>query len=56
MYYDIVLKDIVAKQEIKQSGGFNGIPLPFIRYRDYVSSIEKSQYYGILGGPGKKEK
>lgn len=50
--YDEVLSDIQVKKERKEKGLYNGIPFPFEKYREYVSSIDKGMYYAILGGTG----
>lgn len=51
-YEQTVLKDIIEKKERKEQGEFNGIPFPFSRYQDYIPSIDKGMYYGILGNSG----
>lgn len=52
MLYDEVLKDIEEKKINREQGNFNGIPLCFPRYREYVPSIDKGIYYGLLGSTG----
>lgn len=50
--YDIVQKEIFKNKVIKESGGFNGITMPFTRLADYIPVIEKGQSIGILGATG----
>lgn len=52
MLYNEVLNDLVAKRELKLSGGFNGIPFPYERFRDNITDIEPGSYIGVLGASG----
>lgn len=52
MLFDTVFKDILEKKLRREKGLFNGIPFPFDRYRDFIPSIDKGSYHGILAGPG----
>jgi len=51
--YEKVLKEIEQKKINKEQGYFNGIPFPYQNYQEnYVSSIDKGQYAGIVAAPG----
>lgn len=50
--YERALKDIIQKRETRQSGKFNGIPFPFPRWHDYITSIDKGMYLGYVGSTG----
>jgi len=50
--YERVLQSIINKKERKEKGLHNGIPFPFERYKDYIPSIDKGSYIGILGSSG----
>lgn len=50
--YEDIVKDIEQKKKNKENGISNGIPFPFERYREYIPTIDKGMYYGILGGSG----
>lgn len=53
MLYDIVSKDILKNKDIKTSGGFTGIPMPFERLKDYIPlSAERGQSVGVLAATG----
>lgn len=51
-YEEVFLKELIKKKERRERGEFNGIPLCFDNYRDYVESIDKGVYYGLLSGTG----
>jgi hypothetical protein len=52
MFFDKVLKDIKEKRFNKQNGLYNGVPFTFPKWRDYIDSIDRGMYYGLLGGTG----
>ncbi len=51
-YKDAFLGEVEEKKARKERGEYNGIPFCYPNYRDYVSSIDKGVYYGLLSGPG----
>lgn len=51
-YKDTFLKEVEVKKGRKERGEYNGIPFCYGNYRDYVTSIDKGVYYGLLSGPG----
>lgn len=51
-FYEKVLAHLEEKKCIKEKGNFNGIPMPFERYSEYVPTIDKGVYYGLMAGPG----
>jgi hypothetical protein len=50
--YSSVLEGIKKNKQIKQGGGFVGIPYPFPRLAEYIPVIEKGQSIGILAPTG----
>jgi hypothetical protein len=50
--YNTVKQDILKNREIKASGKFVGIPVPFPRLAQYIPIIEKGHSIGILGATG----
>ncbi len=50
--YDEILKEIEEKKRIKEGGGYTGIPFPYQRWRDYIPSIDKGMYLGLLAPSG----
>lgn len=51
-YEEHLLKDLEARAKIRESGGFNGIPFAYPRYREYFPSIEKGVFMGLVAGTG----
>lgn len=51
-FKDEFLKEVLNKKEKKERGEYNGIPLCFLNYRNYVNSIDQGVYYGLLSGTG----
>jgi hypothetical protein len=47
-----VLREIEEKKERKEKGLFNGIPFPYPKWRDYIPSIDKGMYLGLLAPSG----
>ena len=54
-YKETFLKEIKERKERRERGEYNGIPLCYNQYKDYVESIDKGVYYGLLSGPGEKQ-
>lgn len=52
MLYDIVTEEIKKNKQLKESGGFIGIPIPFARLAEYVPIIERGQSIGVLAATG----
>jgi hypothetical protein len=52
MLYSIVKKDILKNKEIKEGGGFIGVPMPFKRLAEYLPVIERGHSIGVLGATG----
>lgn len=50
--YDIVKNNIKKNKEVKEKGGYVGIPVPFDRLRAYIPVIERGHSIGILGATG----
>ena len=50
--YDEILREIEEKKDRKERGLFNGIPFPYPKWRDYIPSIDKGMYMGILAPSG----
>lgn len=50
--YEQVLLEIEQKKRIKEGGGFTGIPFPYPKWRDYIPSIDKGMYLGLLAPSG----
>lgn len=51
-YKDSFLKETKEKKERREKGEYNGIPIDYENYRNYVESIDKGVYYACLSGPG----
>jgi len=52
-WYDKTLEDLLKKKAIRESGGFNGIPLSgFPRYSNYFDGFNPGEYIGLLGMTG----
>jgi hypothetical protein len=51
-YKDKFLKEVQEKKERREKGEYNGIPFCFTNYHEYVESIDKGVYHGLLSGPG----
>lgn len=51
-YKDVFLKEIAEKKERRERGEFNGIPICYKNYSNYMGSIDKGVYYGLLSGTG----
>lgn len=52
MLYKIVRDRIEQNKNLRESGGYVGIPVPFTRLQDYLPSLEQGHSIGILGGTG----
>lgn len=52
LLYDEILRDIEEKKERKERGLFNGIPWPYAKWRDFIPSIDKGMYLGLLAPSG----
>jgi len=50
--YEEVLREIEEKKERKERGLFNGIPFPYPKWRDYIPTIDKGMYLGLLAPSG----
>lgn len=51
-YEQVFLKEVTEMRDRKEAGGYNGIPFCFENYRNYIESIDKGIYYGLLSGTG----
>ena len=51
LYYK-VKEDIVKSKHLRSTGKYLGVPYPFPRLNEHLSSIDKSQAIGILGATG----
>jgi len=51
-YKDTFLKELREKKERRERGEFNGIPLCYTNYSNYIGSIDKGVYYGLFSGTG----
>lgn len=51
-YEEHLIKDLEERSRIKESGGYNGIPFTYPRYREYFPSIEKGMFMGLVAGTG----
>lgn len=51
-YKDVFLPELRTKKERRERGEFNGIPIKYKNYSNYVTSIDKGIYYGLLSGTG----
>lgn len=51
-YAEQFLKEVQEKKERKERGEYNGIPLCFENYQNYVESIDKGIYYALLSSTG----
>ena len=51
LFYE-TLKNIEQKAEIKQKGGFNGIPYPYPRLAEFLPSIDRETVIGITSYTG----
>jgi hypothetical protein len=52
MLYSIVKKEIFKNKDIKEKGGFNGVPMPFERLAEYIPVIERGHSIGVLAATG----
>lgn len=50
--YEEVLREIEEKKNRKEKGLFNGIPWPYPKWRDFIPSIDKGMYLGLLAPSG----
>lgn len=50
--YQIVKEQLRKNKELKESGGYVGIPFPHRRLSDYFPSLQRGHSIGILGGTG----
>lgn len=50
--YEEVLQEIEYKKTRKERGLFNGIPFPYPKWRDFIPSIDKGMYLGLLAPSG----
>ncbi len=50
--YEEVLREVEEKKKRKEKGLFNGIPFPYPKWRDYIPSIDKGMYLGLLAPSG----
>ena len=50
--YNIVKNSIKYNKFTRESGGFNGIKMPFKRLAEYIPIIEKGHSIGVLGATG----
>lgn len=51
-YKNVFLKEIGEKKQRKERGEYNGVPLCYDNYTNYISSIDKGIYYGLVSGTG----
>lgn len=52
MLYDKVLDNIKKNKDFKSKGIFTGIPYPFPRLNEFLTSIDRGQAISVLGGSG----
>jgi hypothetical protein len=52
MLYSLVKDDILKNKQVKEGGGFVGVPIPFKRLSDYIPVIERGHSIGVLGSTG----
>jgi|GEM_PF-3176551 len=52
MLFDRVLETIEKNKQIKESGGYLGIPYRFPRLSEHIPIIDRGQSIGFLGGTG----
>lgn len=52
MLFDYIKNSIKKNKELKESGKYVGIPLPFKRLSNFYPVLEKGHSIGILGGTG----
>lgn len=50
--YDTVKQSIIHNKEIKEGGGYVGVPIPFPRLSQYIPIIERGHSIGLLGATG----
>jgi ABC-type multidrug transport system fused ATPase/permease subunit len=52
MIFERVKNSILRNKEIKEAGGYIGLPCPFPRLSQYIPVIERGQSIGLLGSTG----
>lgn len=50
--YDEILREVEEKKERRERGLFNGIPFPYVKWRDFIPSIDKGMYMGLVAPSG----
>lgn len=50
--FDEILKELEEKKERRERGLYNGIPFPYPKWRDYIPSIDKGMYLGLVAPSG----
>lgn len=51
-FFSKVREQIQHNKELKETGNYVGIPMPFGRLSDYIPVIDKGQSIGLLSGTG----
>lgn len=51
-YENTLIKNILEKRDRRINGNVNEIEFPFSNYKDYLPTIDKGLYYGVLGASG----